>query len=116
MKKSEVIKLYANENFPLPVVLLLRNAGLDVLTIQETGYGQQAVSDEAVLKFASANSRAVITFNRRHFISLHQSNPDHNGIIVCTFDINFERLTKNILDILSREKNLEGKLLRVIRR
>ncbi len=40
-------QLYANENFPLPVVTALRQYGHDVLTIQETGYANQAMTDEA---------------------------------------------------------------------
>ena len=45
-------RLYANENFPLPVVEALRQRGHDVLTIQETGGAGQAMADEAVLAFA----------------------------------------------------------------
>ena len=42
-------KLYANENFPLPVVEELRRLGHDVLTIQEAGEAGQSVPDEQVL-------------------------------------------------------------------
>jgi hypothetical protein len=49
-----VARIYANENFPLPVVRELRRLGHDVLTIQETGKAGQAVPDEAVLSFAVA--------------------------------------------------------------
>ncbi len=42
-------ELYSNENFLLPVVEKPRQLGHDVLTIQETGKGEQSVSDEAVL-------------------------------------------------------------------
>jgi hypothetical protein len=38
-------KLYANENFPLPIVEELRRLGHDVLTIQESGKAGQAMSD-----------------------------------------------------------------------
>ncbi|MCH8963229.1 MAG: DUF5615 family PIN-like protein, partial [Bacteroidetes bacterium] len=41
-------RLYANENFPLPVVEELRRLGHHVLTIQETGKAEQAIPDEAV--------------------------------------------------------------------
>jgi hypothetical protein len=40
---------YSNENFPLPVVDELRKKGHNVLTIQETGKANQAMSDEEVL-------------------------------------------------------------------
>ena len=45
-------RLYANENFPLPVVEELRRLGHDVRTVQEMGKGNQAVPDEEVLAFA----------------------------------------------------------------
>ena len=73
-------RLYANENFPMPVVEELRRIGHDVLTIQETGKVGQSIPDEEVLAFASADNRAVLTLNRKHFIHLHSSNPEHNGI------------------------------------
>ena len=39
-------RLYANENFPLPVVEELRRLGHNVLTIHETGKSGQSISDE----------------------------------------------------------------------
>jgi hypothetical protein len=57
-------RLYANENFPLPVVTELRRLGHEVLTIVETGQAGQAVPDEQVLAFAIVEGRAVLTLNR----------------------------------------------------
>jgi len=51
-------RLYANENFPLPVVLEPRQPGHDVLTVQETGKAGLAMPDEAVLAFATGDARA----------------------------------------------------------
>ena len=82
-------RLYANENFPHPVVLELRRLGHDVLTVQETGKADQALPDEAVLKLAADEGRAVLTINRLHFIRLHRSQPNHAGIVVCTFAPDF---------------------------
>jgi Domain of unknown function (DUF5615) len=45
-------RLYANENFPLPVATELRHLGHEVLTIVETGQAGQAVPDEQVLALA----------------------------------------------------------------
>ncbi len=75
-------RLYANENFPLPVVVELRRLGHDVLTIHEIGKAGQSVSDEAVLAFASSDSRAVLTLNRKHFIRLHTLNQS-TGVLSC---------------------------------
>ncbi len=82
-------RLYANENFPLPVVEELRRLGHDVLTIQETGQAGQALSDEGVLASACSQGRMLLTFNRKHFIRLHQQQHDHCGIIACTVDADF---------------------------
>lgn len=64
-------RLYANENFPLPVVEELRRLGHNVLTIHETGKATASVSDENVLAFANDEDRAILTLNRKHFIRLH---------------------------------------------
>ena len=64
-------RLYANENFPLPVVEELRRLGHDVLTTYEADKAGQSVPDEAVLAFACADSRVLLTLNRKHFIRLH---------------------------------------------
>ena len=66
-------RLYSNENFPLPVVEELRRLGHDVLTIQEAGKANQECPDEAVLASASADDRALLTINRKHFIRLHRA-------------------------------------------
>ena len=55
-------RLYANENFPLPVVLALRDLGHDVLTVSETGKAEQAWPDEDVLEYAIQDDRALLTF------------------------------------------------------
>ncbi|MBC8876996.1 MAG: DUF5615 family PIN-like protein [Planctomycetes bacterium] len=108
-------KLYANENFPLPVVEELRRLGHDVVTIQETGKAEQRTSDEEVLKFAIADDRAVLTLNRKHFVRLHRSSPDHAGIIVCTVDSQFGRQAVNIHAAVAATADPHGQLLQVHR-
>ncbi|MBD1930906.1 MULTISPECIES: DUF5615 family PIN-like protein [Cyanophyceae] len=105
--------LYADEQFPLQVVELLRTLGHDVLTVQEAG--NAGFSDPEVLAFAVSNVRAVLSQNRRDFIRLHIQQPDHAGIIVCTEDKNLERLATRINDAISAEETLTGKLIRVNR-
>jgi predicted nuclease of predicted toxin-antitoxin system len=106
-------RLYADEQFPLPVVELLRTKGHDSLTVQEAG--NTGDGDPEVLAFAVSNERAVLTQNRRHFIRLHAQQPDHAGIIVCTDDKNLERLDSRIDEAISAEEWLNGKLIRVNR-
>jgi hypothetical protein len=110
-----VARLYSNENFPLPVVEELRRHGHDVLTIQETGKAGQSVEDEAVLEYAMADNRAVLTMNRKHFIRLHAEKPEHDGIIVCTVDADFSGQAGRIHAAIEAAGDLRGKLIRVNR-
>jgi hypothetical protein len=108
-------RLYANENFPLPVVLELRRLGHDVLTIGETGKGGQSVPDEAVLEFATREQRAVVTLNRKHFIRLHAQRPGHGGVVACTFDPDFVGQAARIDEALRASEPLAGRLHRINR-
>lgn len=56
-------RLYANENFPLPVDVELRRLGHDVVTIHDQGQSGEGVPDEEVLNYAIAEDRAVVTIN-----------------------------------------------------
>jgi hypothetical protein len=85
------------------------------LTIQETGQAGQAASDEAVLAFACTENCVLLTFNRRHFIRLHHQQSNHCGIIVCTFDPDFEGLAHRIDDAIAASLDLSGELIRVNR-
>jgi predicted nuclease of predicted toxin-antitoxin system len=108
-------RLYANENFPLPVVQMLRNLGHDILTVREAGNSDQAIPDDEVLAFAVAESRIVLTLNRRDFIRLHKSQPNHAGIIVCTYDADFIGQAQRINEAIKAESTLDRQLLRVNR-
>ena len=109
-------RLYADENFPYPVVEELRQCGHDVLTLQEAGYGGQALSDERVLELASLDNRALLTINRKHFIALHKSSPNHAGIVVCSFDPQFQEQAHRIHQALEAyDGDVRGQLLRINR-
>ena len=108
-------RLYADEQYPHPVVELLRALGHDILTVQEAGKANQRISDSDVLAFATREQRAVITANRKDFIRLHQIQPDHGGIIVCTNDRDWSALANRIHAAITAEKYLQGKLIRIVR-
>lgn len=108
-------RLYANENFPLPVVQALRQAGHDVITVAETGKDERSWRDEEVLEFATQDNRAVLTLNRKHFLRLHRERPDHAGIILCTFDRQFVDQAARIDDVIKQRSDLNGELIRVNR-
>jgi hypothetical protein len=108
-------QLYANENFPLPVVVELRRLGHDVLTTYESGRAGIAIPDDEVLAFSVAEKRVLLTINRKHFIRLHRQKPDHIGIVVCTFDLDFAALAQRIHDALVTQSDLNGQLIRINR-
>lgn len=115
MRGPEVARLYANENFPRPVVDELRQLGHDAIIVAETGRASQKTSDEEVLKFAIADGRAVLTLNRKHFFRLHRTHPTHQGIIACTYDPAFTAQAHRIHAAISGIADLAGKLVRVNR-
>ncbi|MBM3254615.1 MAG: hypothetical protein FJZ16_10200 [Candidatus Omnitrophica bacterium] len=108
-------RLYSNENFPLPAVEKLRQLGHDVLTMQNVGQTGQSMSDEAVLNFALDTGRILLTLNRKHFVHLHNQNKNHSGIIVCSFDPDFESLAYRIDKVISIYSNFLGQLIRINR-
>jgi predicted nuclease of predicted toxin-antitoxin system len=107
--------LYANENFPRKVVEALRKFGHNILTVQEAGKADQGISDEEVLAFAIEQNRTVITINRRDFIRLHTTQPNHAGIIVCTQDADTDGQAERIHQTIISIEDLTGQLLRVNR-
>lgn len=106
-------RLLADENVPLAVVVALRSLGHDIVTIDDS-LGQGVVDDE-VLHHARDEERAVVTLNRRDFFRLHREQPEHEGIIACTFDPDFAGQARRIHEMLPAEGTLHGLLLRVNR-
>jgi hypothetical protein len=80
------MQLYADEDFPLPVVEELRRLGHDCVTAQEDQRSQ--ISDLEILSRAHSLGRAVLTHNRRHFERLHHQGTAHGGILSATLDAN----------------------------
>jgi hypothetical protein len=79
------MQLYADEDFPSPVVEELRLLGHDVLTAQEDG--RQAAADPDILARAHALGRPVLTHNRRqHYERLERQGVAHSGILSATRD------------------------------
>ena len=108
-------RLYANENFPLATGEQLRRIGFDVLTAVEVGQANRRIPDDAVLAFATALGRAVLTYNRRDFIRLHRRGDPHSGIVTCTVDADAVALAFRVNLALSAEPVIEGTVLRVNR-
>jgi hypothetical protein len=107
-------QLYAGEDFPGPVVELLRDLGHDVLTVQEAGRGGE--DDDQVLADATAAGRAVLIHNHRHYRRLHITQQPHGGIISCTRDKDdLPGLAQRIHDALAATPILTNQFIRVTR-
>jgi hypothetical protein len=110
-----VARLFADENFPFPVVEALRRIGHDVVTVADAGKAEQALTDKAVLEMATADQRAVVTLNRKHFVRLHRTEPNHAGVVVCSLDLDFDGQAARIDQAIATQESLVGRLIRVNR-
>ncbi|MDQ3252937.1 MAG: DUF5615 family PIN-like protein [Acidobacteriota bacterium] len=106
---------YADENFPLDVVIELRGLGHDVLTALEDERANQSIADEDVLARAVELGRTVLTINRQDFKRLHRNQPAHAGICICTFDSDFARQARRIDETCRQAVDANNQLIRVYR-
>jgi len=78
------VRLYFDRHIMTRLAVDLRGRGYDVLTTEEAG--KDTAADEEQLAFATAESRAILTFNIRDFAPLQQTwqaaGRSHAGIIV----------------------------------
>jgi predicted nuclease of predicted toxin-antitoxin system len=78
------VRLYLDRHIMTRLAVDLRGRGYDVLTTQEAG--KDTAGDDDQLAFATAENRAILTFNIRDFAPLHEAwqtaGHPHAGIIV----------------------------------
>jgi hypothetical protein len=108
-------RLYADEDFPFPVVERLRQLGHDVQTTLEAGRANQGIDDAQQLDFATGLGRATLTRNRRDFAALHRKSARHAGIVSITDDPDFAGQAQRVHDALMASPNPAGQHLRVNR-
>jgi hypothetical protein len=108
-------RLYADEDFSYPAVERLRELGHDVVTAEEAGQANRKTTDQEILASATGGGRAVLTFNRRHFIRLHRQVSSHAGIVVCSRDPDVLALARRIDESLRGYPSFENQLIRVDR-
>jgi hypothetical protein len=98
------------------VVRELRRLGHDVLTSADAGNANAAVPDAEVLAFAIAEERILLSHNRRHFLPLQQHRTrDRAGMVLCTFDPDFQRQARRIDAAMATMENMRNVLIRVNR-
>jgi len=78
--------LYLDEDLSPQIARRLREAGVDAVSAIEAGNGQ--LSDREQLRHATAEGRALVTRNVRHFIVLAKDaiarEEPHAGIVLCS--------------------------------
>jgi hypothetical protein len=109
-------RLYADEDFPLPVVEELRRLGHDVRTVQEVGRAGQGIDDAEVLADATADQRAVFTHNHPDFRRVHRQGQPRQGIISCTQDPqDHAGLAQRVHAAIGQLSDLANQFIRIIR-
>jgi len=97
------------------LVNLLQAAQHDVLTINEIGL--VGAADKAVLLFAKRQNRVLLTRNCNDFFELHQSTPDHAGILAIYQDatpdknMSYQSIVKAITNLEASELILTGQFI-----
>ncbi|WP_353930529.1 DUF5615 family PIN-like protein [Okeanomitos corallinicola TIOX110] len=108
-----MVRLYADENFPLEIVRQLRQMKYDVLTSYEARQANQGIPDDEVLVFATQEKRVLLTLNRDDFIVLHQTGIYHSGIIICKDDRDYLGQSQILHNCLSENPDFTNRLIRV---
>jgi hypothetical protein len=91
----------------------LRDLGCDVLTSYDAGQANKGIPDREVLRFATEQNRAVITFNRDDFVALHRGGHYHAGIIVCKDDRDYLGQVAFLHAYLQEVDSLLNRLIRI---
>ena len=102
--------LLANENFPQPSVILLRDAGYDVLAIAES---HKSVKDREVLSIAVTEERWIVTFDRDYGdLIFSQSFPTPPALIYLRLQsYRPEEPGHLLVDLLREPSNLAGQFV-----
>ena len=96
-------KLLLDEHIWVYLATLLREQGFDVVHVHEAGLGGK--SDDEILRVASENHRAVVTFNIKDFMPLaveyYDTGKEHHGIVVSN-QIPQGELQKRVTNLLKK--------------
>jgi predicted nuclease of predicted toxin-antitoxin system len=78
------VRLYFDRHIMSRLAVDLRGRGFDVLTTEEAG--KDTATDDEQLAFATGEGRAILTFNIRDFVPLHEhwhgAGRHRDGIVV----------------------------------
>lgn len=102
-QRFQTLKLYLDQDVNINLAVRLRRHGYDVVTTREVG--NIGNPDEQQLEYATNNSRAILTHNRKHFRRLHRdwkSSGQHHGGIIVSVHLSLDELERRMLNLLRR--------------
>ena len=104
MAERKQIRLYIDEDIWGGLAATLRARGYDAIDAHEAK--QEEASDEAQLVFATLQSRAMLAYNKKHFVRLAiewwESGRPHYGIVI-SVQLEPSELLRRVLNLLERE-------------
>jgi predicted nuclease of predicted toxin-antitoxin system len=99
--KKNSPKLLLDEHIWAYLATLLREQGFDVVHVNEVNL--DATPDEKILRFATGEHRAVVTFNVRDYIPLavqyYEDGKEHYGVVVSK-EISHGELKRRVTTLL----------------
>ncbi|MBK8498859.1 MAG: DUF5615 family PIN-like protein [Flavobacteriales bacterium] len=100
------MKFLADENFPIPSVTVLHDAGHDVQHIGEIAGGS---ADEDVVSFANESGRTILTFDSDlGTLAIARNQPAHGGIIYFRlFSYKLDTPARMLLDYLAANPEVD---------
>ena len=100
------MKFLADENFPMPSVIVLREAGHDVQHMGDIAVGSV---DEDVVKRANESGRTILTFDSDlGTLAIARNQPAHGGIVYFRlFSYRPETPARMLLDYLAANPDVD---------
>lgn len=101
------MKFVADENFPGPTLIVLRNAGLDIVWVAESF---PRVPDHTVLEYCMTHNRTLLTFDKDFGdIAYKQRLPATCGVILIRItQRDFEEIGELLLNVIRTQENWTG--------
>ncbi len=108
-----MIKILANENFPIASVKYLENEGFDIMYI---GYEHAGITDKEVMDLAIADDRLIVTFDRDYgeLIFKYEQKPPAGVIYLRIFDFSPDYPGEFLKNILNSENLIFREMFTVI--